>query len=226
MIKIKNLFKTYPPHQEAIKGLNLRVLAGDFLFIAGASGAGKSTLLKLMLGQERMTQGEMVINGINMKDFNSKDLINLRRDVGIVFQDYKLLLNKNIVDNVAYGLEIKGYPQKERRDMALKILTSLGLADRAFDMPLTLSGGEQQRIAVARALIHKPSLILADEPTGNLDAQMTNVVFDLLLEANAAGITVIVATHNLSIIEELNLRTIVLDKGKIIGDYQSPRGNE
>ncbi len=226
MIKIKNLFKTYPPHQEAIKGINLRVLAGDFLFIAGASGAGKSTLLKLMLGQEKLTQGEMIINGINMKNFNDQDIIKLRRDVGIVFQDYKLLLNKNIVDNVAYGLEIKGYPQKERRDMALKILNSLGLADRAFDMPLTLSGGEQQRIAVARALIHKPSLILADEPTGNLDAQMTNVVFDLLLEANAAGITVVVATHNLSIIEELNLRTIVIDRGKIIGDYQNPRGNE
>ena len=206
MIKIKNLFKTYPPHQEAIRGLSLRVLKGDFLFIAGASGAGKSTLLKLMLGQEH--------------------LISLRRDIGIVFQDYKLLLNKNIIDNVSYGLEIKGYPKKERHEMALKILKSLKLEDRAYDMPMTLSGGEQQRIAVARALIHKPSLILADEPTGNLDAQMTSVVFDLLLEANAAGVTVVVATHNLSIIEELNLRTIVLDHGKIIGDYDNPRGNE
>ena len=110
--------------------------------------------------------------------------------------------------------------------MALKILKSLKLEGRAYDMPMTLSGGEQQRIAVARALIHKPSLILADEPTGNLDAQMTSVVFDLLLEANAAGVTVVVATHNLSIIEELNLRTIVLDHGKIIGDYDNPRGNE
>lgn len=226
MIKIKNLFKTYPPHQEAIRGLSLRVLKGDFLFIAGASGAGKSTLLKLMLGQERLTQGQMVINNIDMSNFTAKDLITLRRDVGIVFQDYKLLLNKNIIDNVSYGLEIKGYPKKERHEMALKILRSLKLEDRAYDMPLTLSGGEQQRIAVARALIHKPSLILADEPTGNLDAQMTSVVFDLLLEANAAGVTVVVATHNLSIIEELNLRTIVLDHGRIIGDYDNPRGNE
>ena len=226
MIKIKNLFKTYPPHQEAIRGLSLRVLKGDFLFIAGASGAGKSTLLKLMLGQARLTQGEMVINNVDMKNFTPKDLIILRRDSGIVFQDYKLLLNKNIIDNVSYGLEIKGYPKKERYEMALKILKSLKLEDRAYDMPMTLSGGEQQRIAVARALIHKPSLILADEPTGNLDAQMTSVVFDLLLEANAAGVTVVVATHNLSIIEELNLRTIVLDHGKIIGDYDNPRGNE
>ena len=226
MIKIKNLFKTYPPHQEAIRGLSLRVLKGDFLFIAGASGAGKSTLLKLMLGQERLTQGEMVINNVGMENFTRKDLISLRRDIGIVFQDYKLLLNKNIIDNVSYGLEIKGYPKKERYEMALKILKSLKLEDRAYDMPMTLSGGEQQRIAVARALIHKPSLILADEPTGNLDAQMTSVVFDLLLEANAAGVTVVVATHNLSIIEELNLRTIVLDHGKIIGDYDNPRGNE
>lgn len=226
MIKIKNLFKTYPPHQEAIRGLSLRVLKGDFLFIAGASGAGKSTLLKLMLGQERLTQGQMVINNIDMSNFTQKDLITLRRDIGIVFQDYKLLLNKNIIDNVSYGLEIKGYPKKERHEMALKILKSLKLEDRAYDMPLTLSGGEQQRIAVARALIHKPSLILADEPTGNLDAQMTSVVFDLLLEANAAGVTVVVATHNLSIIEELNLRTIVIDHGKIIGDYDNPRGNE
>ena len=170
-----------------------------------------------MLGQERLTQGEMVINNVDMKNFTPKDLISLRRDIGIVFQDYKLLLNKNIIDNVSYGLEIKGYPKKERYEMALKILKSLKLEDRAYDMPMTLSGGEQQRIAVARALIHKPSLILADEPTGNLDAQMTSVVFDLLLEANAAGVTVVVATHNLSIIEELNLRTIVLDHGKIIG---------
>ncbi|MGI6680518.1 MAG: cell division ATP-binding protein FtsE [Bdellovibrionota bacterium] len=226
MIRIKNLFKTYPPHQEAIRGISLRVKKGDFLFIAGASGAGKSTLLKLMLGQEKLTQGEMVINNVNMKNFTPKDLITLRRYTGIVFQDYKLLLNKNIIDNVCYSLEIKGYPKKERHEMALKILKSLKLEDRAYDMPLTLSGGEQQRIAVARALIHKPSLILADEPTGNLDTQMTSVVFDLLLEANAAGVTVVVATHNLSIIEELNLRTIVLDHGKIIGDYDNPRGSE
>lgn len=226
MIKINNLFKTYPPHQEAIKGLSLRVKQGDFLFIAGASGAGKSTLLKLMLGQEKLTKGEMIIDNINMQNFSQSELLSLRRDIGIVFQDYKLLLNKNIIDNVAYSLEIRGYPQDVRREMAYKLLTSLGLEDRANDMPQTLSGGEQQRIAVARALIHKPKLILADEPTGNLDSQMTNVVFDLLLEANAFGITVVVATHNLSIIEELNLRTIVLDHGKIIGDYKSPRGNE
>jgi cell division transport system ATP-binding protein len=129
-----------------------------------------------------------------------------------------------VVDNVAFGLEVRGIGPKDRRRLALELLGAIGLKDRADAYPQFLSGGEQQRVAIARALIHKPRLILADEPTGNLDPEMSRVVFDLLLEANAAGVTVLVATHDLSIIEALSLRTIVLDRGKIIGDFARPRG--
>jgi cell division transport system ATP-binding protein len=137
----------------------------------------------------------------------------------VVFQDYKLLPRRTVLDNVGYGLEVLGVGVKERRRLALLLLHAMGLEDRAEAYPVTLSGGEQQRVAIARALIRKPRLILADEPTGNLDQEMSRRVFDLLLEANASGVTVVVATHNLGMIEELNKRSIVLDRGKIIGDF-------
>jgi cell division transport system ATP-binding protein len=142
----------------------------------------------------------------------------------VIFQDYKLLPRRNVLDNVAYGLEVLGVGVRERKRLALLLLHAMGLQDRSEAYPQMLSGGEQQRVAIARALIRKPKLILADEPTGNLDHSMSRRVFDLLLEANAAGVTVVVATHNLSIIEELNKRTIVLDRGKIIGDFVNAKG--
>jgi len=144
----------------------------------------------------------------------------------VVFQDFKLLPRRSVIDNVAFGLEVQGVARRERLVMARKMLAAVGLEDRAAALPQMLSGGEQQRVAIARALIHRPKLIIADEPTGNLDVAMTNTVFELLLEANAAGVTVLVASHNLSIIEELNLRTVVLDRGKIIGDFERPGGRE
>jgi cell division transport system ATP-binding protein len=148
----------------------------------------------------------------------------LRRDIGVIFQDYKLLPRRTVIENVSYGLEVRGYQKEERLALAARMLAAVGLSGKENVFPLTLSGGEQQRVSIARALIHKPRVILADEPTGNLDQQMTDVIFDLLLEANAAGSTVIVATHNLSMIENLNLRTIVLNKGAIVGDFENPRG--
>ncbi|MBN8548119.1 MAG: cell division ATP-binding protein FtsE [Deltaproteobacteria bacterium] len=224
MIHLHNVYKTYPPDQNALKGLDLDVKAGDFIFIAGASGAGKSTLLKLLFGAETPSKGEVVIGGRNLSSIDRDGIAHLRREIGVIFQDYKLLPRRTVADNVAFGLEVLGIKESERKRLALSLLKSIGLEDRGDALPLTLSGGEQQRVSIARALIHQPRLILADEPTGNLDPDMTRVVFDLLLEANAAGVTVLVATHNLAIIEELNLRTVVLDRGKIIGDFQSPRG--
>jgi cell division transport system ATP-binding protein len=219
MIHLHNVSKFYPPDQTALKGVDLKVAEGDFLFIAGASGAGKSTLLKLLFGAQQCTTGEVLIGGRNMASIGRDGIASLRREIGVVFQDYKLLPRRTVLDNVGYGLEVLGVGVRERRRLALLLLHAMGLEDRADAYPVTLSGGEQQRVAIARALIRKPRLILADEPTGNLDHEMSRRVFDLLLEANASGVTVVVATHNLGMIEELNKRSIVLDRGKIIGDF-------
>lgn len=224
MIHLYNVLKTYPPDQTALQGINIRVEQGDFLFIAGASGAGKSTLLKLLFGQEKASQGEVVVGGRNLTNLDSHSVTLLRREIGVIFQDYKLLPRRTVIDNVAFGLEVQGVSIEDRTEMAMKMLSCVGLKSKAFSMPTTLSGGEQQRVAIARALIHRPRVILADEPTGNLDQRMSDIVFDLLMEANASGTTVIVASHNLAMIEELNLRTIVLHQGKIVGDFENPRG--
>jgi cell division transport system ATP-binding protein len=222
MINLHNVSKIYPPDQAALKGVDLKINQGDFLFIAGASGAGKSTLLKLLFGAQRASTGEVVIGGRNMATITREGVAALRREIGVVFQDFKLLPRRTVLDNVAYGLEVLGVSVKERRRLALLLLHAMGLEDRVDAYPVTLSGGEQQRVAIARALIRKPKIILADEPTGNLDHEMSRRVFDLFLEANAAGVTVVVATHNLAMIEELNKRSIVLDRGRIIGDFSKP----
>jgi cell division transport system ATP-binding protein len=224
MIHLHGVSKVYPPDQAALRGLDLKVAEGEFLFVAGASGAGKSTLLKLLFGAERCSHGEVLVGQRNMASITSDGVAQLRREIGVIFQDYKLLPRRSVLDNVAYGLEVLGVGIRERRRLAMLLLHAMGLQDRADAYPITLSGGEQQRVAVARALIRKPRLILADEPTGNLDQEMSRRVFDLLLEANAAGVTVVVATHNLSIIEELNKRTVVLERGRMIGDFAHAGG--
>jgi cell division transport system ATP-binding protein len=222
MINLHNVQKVYPPDQPALKSIDLKVREGSFVFIAGASGAGKSTLLKLLFGAERATSGQVVVGGRNLSAVTRNNIAYLRRSMGVIFQDYKLLKRRSVVDNVGFALEVQGVPRSERHRLSRLILKAMGLEEKADSYPETLSGGEQQRVAIARALVHRPRVILADEPTGNLDRDMSNVVFDLLLEANAAGVTVVVATHNLSIIEELNLRTVVLDRGRIIGDFENP----
>ena len=181
MINFSNVHKIYPPDQPALVSVDLKVRERDFVFVAGASGAGKSTLLKLMFGAERATRGEVLVVGRNLSEVGAQGIAYLRREIGIIFQDYKLLTRRSVIDNVAFGLEVLGVKKKPRYDLAMQLLEVLGLADRAHSLPPTLSGGEQQRVAIARALIHKPRLILADEPTGNLDPDMTKVVFDLLL---------------------------------------------
>jgi cell division transport system ATP-binding protein len=223
VISLFNVQKIFPPDQKALQDITLKIPLGGFLFIAGASGAGKSTLLKLIFGEERSSSGEIIVGGRNLEQLKGSELSYLRRNIGVIFQDYKLLPRKTVLDNVGFTLEVQGVGEIERRKQVHAILEFLDLEGKADSYPERLSGGEQQRVSIARALIHKPPIILADEPTGNLDIDMTNTVFDLLLEANAAGVTVIVATHNLSIIEELDIRTVVLDCGKIIGDFKNPR---
>lgn len=223
MISLVNVQKIYPPDQIALKNISLKIGAGEFVFLAGASGAGKSSLMKLLYGAELASTGEVVIGGRRLKH-GMFDISEVRQDIGVIFQDYKLLPRRSVIDNVSFGLEVRGVQTEARRELAKELLVAIGLGERLQALPQTLSGGEQQRVAIARALITQPRIILADEPTGNLDPEMTRIVFELLLEANSLGVTIIVATHNLAIVEELNRRTIVLDRGKIIGDFERPRG--
>ncbi|OVE80152.1 cell division ATP-binding protein FtsE [bacterium J17] len=224
MISLYHVDKVYPPNQTALRNIDVKINAGEFLFIAGASGAGKSTLLKLLFAEERASRGQVIVGGRNLHSMTRESMAHLRRSVGVIFQDYKLLPTRTVLENVAFALEVIGVQKRERNKLAYKMLAAVGLKDRVNAFPPMLSGGEQQRVSIARALVNRPRLILADEPTGNLDPDMTVVVFQLLLEANRCGATVLVASHNLGLIEEVNKRTLVLDKGRLIGDFAHPRG--
>lgn len=220
---LSKIRKIYPPNQIALNELSLSVKQGEFMFVAGASGAGKSTFLKVLMGAERVTDGEGVLLGRNIRSLSRKLLPELRSEIGVIFQDYKLLTSRTVLDNVAFSLEMQGVERDVREDLARKLLIALGLGAKTGVYPQVLSGGEQQRVAVARALITRPRLILADEPTGNLDPDMTYVVISLLLEAHRSGATVVVASHDIPLIEELNRRTIVLDQGSLVGDFMKVR---
>lgn len=224
MINLYHVDMVYPPNQSALRNIDVRIDAGEFVFIAGASGAGKSTLLKLLFAEERATRGNVIVGGRNLVTISRTQAAKLRRSVGVIFQDYKLLQTRTVIDNVAFALEVIGVRKRERYDLAERMLGAVGLAERAGSYPQMLSGGEQQRVSIARALVNRPQLILADEPTGNLDPDMTLAVFNLLVEANRCGATVLVASHNLALIEEMNRRTLVLDRGRLIGDFARPRG--
>lgn len=224
IVSFYHVDKVYPPKQTALRDIDFTVKKGEFVFLAGASGAGKSTLLKLLFAQEFATRGSVIVGGRNLSSIGRDSISLLRRSVGVIFQDYKLLPTRSVLENVAFALEVVGVRKRERLQLAFKMLSAVGLKDRVHALPLTLSGGEQQRVSIARALINRPHLILADEPTGNLDPDMSNKVFQLLLEANRLGATVIVASHDLNLIERINRRTIVLEQGKIIGDFEHPGG--
>jgi cell division transport system ATP-binding protein len=220
---LRNVSKMYPPSYLAINNLSINVSQGEFVFVAGASGAGKSTFLKILMGSERITDGEGFVLGRNIRTLSRAQLPSFRSELGIIFQDYKLLSSRTVLENVAFSLEMQGVDRSVREDLAEQLLNAVGLRGKENKLPQVLSGGEQQRVAVARALITKPRLILADEPTGNLDPDMTYAVISLLLEAQRCGATVIVASHDIPLIEELNRRTIVLDQGALVGDFKKVR---
>lgn len=224
IISLYHVDKVYLPNQTAVRGIDFKLKAGEFVFLAGASGAGKSTLLKLLFAEEQATRGQVIVAGRNLNAIGSEGRAQLRRRIGVIFQDYKLIPTRTILENVAFALEVVGIRKREREQLAFQMLAAVGLKERIHALPQTLSGGEQQRVAVARALVGRPEIILADEPTGNLDPDMTLSVFQLLLEANSCGATVLVASHNLLLIEEINKRTLVLDRGRLIGDFAHPKG--
>lgn len=218
MIKFENVTKKYKDDFVALDNINFEIEEGEFVSIVGASGAGKSTLLKLIYAEEMPTEGAVYFKGQPLGDISRRKLPYHRRNIGTVFQDFKLLPKKTVFENVAYALEACGAPKEEIEEDVPQILDIVGLKDKMGKFPRELSGGEQQRVALARALIHKPLVIVADEPTGNLDPASSLEIVELLLKINTLNTTIILASHDKEIVNKAARRVIVLEKGKIICD--------
>ena len=218
MIRFDRVTKTYPRSGTALRNVTFRVAKGEFLFLTGPSGSGKSTILKLLYLDERPTSGQIRVSGYNSRDIRPRDVSKLRRKLGIVFQDFRLLEDRTAEANVAFALEVTGVARASIPGKVSRVLGQVGLASKATALPRELSGGEQQRVAIARALVNDPFLLIADEPTGNLDDRATRGVFQLLREINAAGTAVIMATHNLDLVRRSECRTIELNHGELVFD--------
>ena len=223
MIELFHVTKEYPGDGPALQDVSLEIEKGEFVFLTGASGAGKSTLLKLIFCEEAATSGQLLIFGKNVAKIRPSAIPFVRRNIGVVFQDFKLLSQRTVAENVALPLEVRGLADKEIRRKVKGLLRSVGLEHRGDKFPPSLSGGEQQRVAVARALVAEPALLLADEPTGNLDPDRTLEVMDLLYGANARGTTVVVATHDRTLLERYKKRVVVLERGRLLSDGDSIR---
>ena len=206
--------------QKALDGVNLYVRPKEFVVLIGPSGSGKSTLLKLLTCQEVATSGRVVVGGLEVADISKRDIPKLRRKIGFIFQDYKLLPKKTVVQNIAFALEITGVRGREIRQILPKVIRMVSLSGREYSLPSELSGGEMQRVAIARALMHQPKILLADEPTGNLDPENTWNVIKLLLKINKLGTTVILATHSQEIVRHLNKRTVLVENGRLYEDEE------
>lgn len=215
MIQLFKICKSYGTNK-ALDDINLRMRKGEFVFITGPSGAGKTTLLRIVFGTARPTSGQILINGINLSRINRLKLDFLRRKIGFVFQDFKLINSKTIFQNVALALEVVGERPSMIRKKTHQALKAVGLAGKEKAFPLELSGGEQQRVAIARAIINEPMLLIADEPTGNLDPDITKEIMVLFRSVNLKGTTLVIATHNRELLKDTGQRIVVLDKGRII----------
>jgi cell division transport system ATP-binding protein len=215
MIALDNGTKRYPGGHEALRNASLSVERGEMVFVMGHSGAGKTTLLKLIAGIERPSAGTVLVNGQNVGALMARALPYLRRNLGMVFQDHKLLFDRNVFANVMLPLEIHGYERREAARRARAALDKVGLLDREKASPVTLSGGEQQRLCIARAVVHRPALLLADEPTGNLDAAYASEIGELFRSFNQVGATVIIATHDIALAERLAPRLVTIAGGRI-----------
>src|SRR5689334_8200499 len=218
MIRFTKVTKEYPRLGAALSNASFSVAKGEFVFLTGPSGAGKSTILKLIYMEERPTDGEVRVGGMSSVTIRPRDIPQLRRRLGIVFQDFRLLEDRTAEANVAFALEVTGAPRSAIGNKVSRVLTQVGLASKASSYPRELSGGEQQRVAIARALANDPLVLVADEPTGNLDDRATRGVFQLLREINAAGTAVLMATHNLELIRRHEYRTIEINRGQIVFD--------
>ena len=220
MIIVENISKTYSSGAPALNGVDLRVEKGEFVFVVGNSGSGKSTLIKLLLKELEPTTGKIYINKKFLNKITRKRLPMLRRDIGVVFQDFRLLTDRNVFENIAFAQKVVEAPARQIRGQVLAMLSMVGLLDKYKSFPNELSGGEQQRVAIARALVNNPSILLCDEPTGNLDPVNSWEIMKILDEANKRGTTVLVVTHNMEIVQAMKKRTITMSGGKIISDVE------
>lgn len=218
MIKFQNVTKVYPPNITVLQEISFEVKEGEFISIVGKSGAGKTTLIKMILGLEAPTLGEVFFGGQNVSELNGASLQNVRKKIGGIYQDYKLLPLKTVYENVAYIMEVEGKENVEIETEVPRVLEAVGLLEKINNFPNQLSGGEQQRLAIARAVINHPDIIIADEPTGNLDPYNTYEVMSLLEKINKVGKTIILATHNREIINKLGKRVITIENGRIVRD--------
>ena len=222
MIIMEDVTKTYSSGSDvpALNGINLHIQEGEFVFIVGKSGSGKSTLIKLLLKELDPTSGKIYVNKKYLNKLTRKKLPYLRRDIGVVFQDFRLLPDRNIYENIAFAQKVVEAPTKKIKSNVLKMLSMVNLLDKYKSYPNELSGGEQQRVAIARALINRPSILLCDEPTGNLDPTNSNEIMKILDAVNKQGTTVLVVTHNMEIVQQIKKRTITMSQGKIISDLE------
>lgn len=218
MITLENVVKSYPNGVGAINGISLHIERGEFVFVVGDSGSGKSTLIKLLLKELEPTEGVIRINGVNLLRMKKRAIPKYRRKIGCVFQDYRLLKDRNVYENVAFAQRVIVTPTKEIKKNVPAMLSLVGLAEKYKSFPKQLSGGEQQRVALARALVNSPDILLADEPTGNLDPKTSREIMKLLEEINARGTTVLVVTHDQDIVNTMKKRVIRMRKGIIVGD--------
>ena len=226
MIVLDNVCKTYSTGVSALNGVNLRIRKGEFVFIVGSSGSGKTTLFKLLLKELEPTSGKIYLNSQNIGRMRRGKIPKMRRGIGVVFQDFRLLKDRNVYENIAFAQRVIGKPAKVIKETVPQMLTLVGLADKAESMPNELSGGEQQRVSLARALVNNPPVLLADEPTGNLDPANAWEIMKLLEDINKRGTTVVVVTHNRDIVERMQKRVITIDKGAVVSDEKGGITND
>ena len=218
MIYFNNVSKIYQPDSVALEDVNFAISAGEFVSIVGHSGAGKTTLVKMILAEDKPTSGTVFFESVDIHDLRNKDLINLRRRIGMVFQDFKLLSNKTAYENIAFAMEAAGKTDEEIASDVPHVLELVDLSNKIMHFPDQMSGGEKQRLAIARAIINQPEIIIADEPTGNLDPVNTYEIIQILKKINDLGTTVILTTHNKGVIESIKKRVVTMDKGKVVRD--------
>ena len=221
LIRIKDVRKTYKTGTTAIYDMNLSIGKGEFVFIIGSTGCGKSTLIKMLYREEKPTKGQILIGGLNVGKIRNRKVYKLRRKIGVVFQNYQLLPNKTAYENVAFALEVLGLPKDEIHTKTMKVLDLVGLKSKAKQYPKHLSGGEQQRVARARAIVNGPKILICDEPTGNLDPKTSLEIMDVLEAINELGTTIIMVTHDIEIVRKLKKRVVKLDSGRIVKDYKA-----
>jgi cell division transport system ATP-binding protein len=226
VIRFHNVFKSYPNGALALKDVTFHVSKGEFVFLTGHSGAGKSTIMKLLFAEQRPSQGDVRVSGFAVSSIGSGDIPRLRRRLGIVFQDFRLLEDRTASENVAFALEVTGARRDTIPARVMRVLTQVGLAAKGRAYPRELSGGEQQRVAIARALVNDPAILLADEPTGNLDERATRGVFQLLREINAGGTVIVMATHDLDLVRQAPYRTIEMRDGAVVYDSAEDESSE